>query len=742
MEIDSGFRDHVKSVLGREPTLEELGMFDVMHSEHCSYKSSKKYLKTLPTHNEIVVVGPGQDAGVIDIGEGHCLVFKIESHNHPSYIDPYNGAGTGVGGIIRDILAMGADPVAVMDSIHFGIGSWGKGVKRKHSVSGNSKWLLREVVKGIADYGNSTGIPNIGGEVEFESSFETNCLVNAACLGIMRKEKLFEGSTVNEGDLLVLVGNSTGRDGIQGVSFASKTIDESKDMRPAVQIADPFTKRLIIEALAEIYSKDVVKTVRDFGGGGITSAASEMAHRLEKGLELQLDAIPVREQDMQAYEILLSESQERMLLVVSPDRLKDLEGLLERYTLNYRIIGKVTPKEQGFKAYFNGKLVVDIIPGSLADVSFIDRPVKERITVHSALPKLELKPEQLEETILSVISSPNVCSKRWVYQQYDTQIKGNSLFKPLFTAGVFRVSDSLAVSATCQSNAMLTRLDPYHGTGHVFMEAYRSLVSAFSMPLAFSDNLNYGNPEKPVVMWEFSESLRAMALLGKELNVPCTGGNVSFYNENTANDSPISPAPVVMMVGKLNDLERVAAYHQACSSKDLQAGIYLLRTREPLMSGSEFMEIVTGKPSIYDEDLELDLEKEFAARDMILGCKGILAANDIARGGMIVSLVELLNALGKGAELKIADDGIGRLARELFGQYHGYLVVADPHQIEGILNNGLILKDNMAVSPEQAKGIITKLGSITFQGLTINDQSISLSKLTEAYNNSFDSLLG
>ncbi|MEM3372779.1 MAG: phosphoribosylformylglycinamidine synthase subunit PurL, partial [Candidatus Anstonellales archaeon] len=502
MNFEGELFHNVKKLIKRDPTIEELAMFEVMHSEHCSYKSSKGYFKRLYTKNAKVLVGPGMDAGVVNVSDEYAAVFKIESHNHPSYIDPYNGSATGVGGIIRDVLAMGANPIGVIDSLHFG-------VKENGEIPYYSLWLFRESVRGIADYGNSTGIPNLGGEIEFDKSFMGNCLVNAGCIGIIKMDKLFDYSKVVPGDLVILMGNSTGKDGIGGVSFASKVIDSSKDMRPAVQIADPFTKKLIIDALQEIFSKKLVKACRDLGGGGLTSATTEFCAKFNLGMQINIEKVFLREK-MLPWEILISESQERMLLITAEEHVKEIEKILQKYEINYSIIGKIMPREYNYKAFYNNNLVVDLDPKLLVEVPFMNR--KERFIPREKKPKPSLKMDfndknGLEQHLFRLLSHYNVCSREKVFSQYDMSVKGNTALWPHFSAAVIKLPDeNIGLSMSVQSNAFLCNLDPYYGTYHIFMECYRSIVSVFGSPLALSDNLNFGNPEKEDVMGDFSKT--------------------------------------------------------------------------------------------------------------------------------------------------------------------------------------------------------------------------------------------
>ncbi|MCX8166815.1 MAG: phosphoribosylformylglycinamidine synthase subunit PurL [Candidatus Micrarchaeota archaeon] len=746
IEFDKDFVNEIKNYLKRNPTIEELAMFEVMHSEHCSYKSSKGYFKKLYTKNDNVLIGPGMDAGVVKVSDELAVVFKIESHNHPSYIDPYNGSATGVGGIIRDVLAMGADPIGVIDSLHFGIDENGK-------IPFYSSWLLKECVRGIADYGNSTGIPNLGGEIEFDESFLGNCLVNAGCIGLVKIKNLFDYSKVVPGDVIILVGNSTGRDGIRGVSFASKVIDSSQDMRPAVQIADPFTKKLIIDALREIFEKKLVKACRDLGGGGLTSATTEFCAKFSLGMEIHLDRVFLRE-ELQPWEILISESQERMLLVASKENIDEIKKYLTKYELNFSIIGEIKQKEHGYKAYYRGNKLVDVDPKLLAEVPFIERhkTINKRQAKKLSVSEIPVS-KNIEEIIYKLISHYNVCSRQRIFTQYDMSVKGNTLIWPEVGASVIELPGSenrIGVAITCQSNAFLCNLSPYHGTYQVFLECYRGLVSVFGKPLAFSDNLNFGSPENHEVMGDFSLVIDAMADSAKEFDVPCIGGNVSFYNENISLHKPIKPTPVIFMVGVIDSeaLKRIQKRHEYANfiqttSRLDNFDILLLITRKPIMTGSTYYQIY-GLKELYEEDMSLNPVVEKMAKEFILSSNEILFVNDISRSGMIVNLLELLWSISSkvGCELyidQVVQESEINKYELLFGTYYGYILIVRNEDIDKLRINfqkiKSIGKDGNDIGNELC---LLHIGKLKANTIKIDGHELDLKKLNQLWLSSID----
>ncbi|MFX0162268.1 MAG: phosphoribosylformylglycinamidine synthase subunit PurL [Candidatus Hodarchaeota archaeon] len=712
----------VREILGREPNTVEWAMIDIMWSEHCSYKSSRPVLKLLPREGERILVGPGQDAGVVDIGDGLAVVFKIESHNHPSAVDPYNGAATGIGGIIRDILCMGARPIALIDPLRFGL-----------LDNGHTKWLLKYVVKGIGDYGNCIGVPTVGGEVEFDPNFEKNCLVNVGCLGVTTHDKIIPSKAGNPGDYVVLMGGSTGRDGIHGVTFASKELsgESEEDDRGSVQIGDPFTKKKIIDATLEAIETGFVKGLKDLGGGGLTCGTSEMAEAAGVGLEINLDEVYLREPDMDTWEIVISESQERMLFIIDPEGLNTVTDVFEKYELPYALIGKVTDTGRLVMSR-GGNLVVDLPPSILTKVPTIDRESQKPSYVETAWKvKRPSPPKDIAGAIYALLGSPNIGSKEWIYQQYDHEVGVRTVVKPgKADAAVLRVlgkKKGIAIAADCNSRHVY--LDPYNGGLEAVVEACRNVTSVGAEPVGMVDCCNFGNPEDPEIFWQFKEAVRGMADACKFLKVPCVGGNVSFYNEDTVTGIAIKPAPVVMAVGLMEDVEK------AVTMEFKQPGEKIVIVGETLdeVEGSEYYAVVHkiegGKPS------RTDLLKEKRTMHAILEVinKGyITASHDCSRGGLAValSLMCLKGGLGADVDLdKVPIPGKIPLDSLLFSETNGrYILSVRKNHLREVLDT--------FEKHEVKAGIIGEVKK--YSVLNIKDEgnivvSCSLSKLYESF---------
>ncbi|MBU1198141.1 phosphoribosylformylglycinamidine synthase subunit PurL [Candidatus Micrarchaeota archaeon] len=631
----------VKKRLSRDPSPVEAGMIDIMWSEHCSYKTSRPVLKQLPTEGKRVVLGPGFDAGVVDVGDNQCIAFKIESHNHPSAIEPYSGAATGVGGIIRDVLAVGATPIAVLDSLCFG-----------RLDSEHSQWLMNYVVKGIADYGNCVGIPTVAGDTNFDRGFETNCIVNAACVGLVAKDQLILGKARDAGDLLVLVGSLTGRDGIHGVTFASKNLSEkSEGERPAVQIPDPFTKKLIVDATLELLPSGKVKALKDFGGGGLTCCASEMAFKGGKGAKINASAVPLREKDMTAMEIMLSESQERMLYSCAPKDLKHLTNVFDKYGLTHAVIGSFTDEPQ-FVIEFEGRVVAEIPVDLLTDVPTISMPVKVPEYVKTlAKQKRPPVPENLNHVFMNMLRSDNLASKRWVYQQYDHEVQARTVLKAGDTdAAVLRLTEKKGLALKTDCVYRLSYLDPYSGGAESVLECARNLAAVGAVPVGMVDNLNFGNPNDPAVFWQFSESVRGIADACKMLQIPCVGGNVSFYNEDDRTKEAIKPAPVILLVGVVEDMARITEMR----FRNTEDSIVIIGETAPELGGSEYAHSILkwegGKaPSV-------DLDREKRTLSIILEANKlrlISSCHDVSSGGFGLALAEMCIRSNMGAEVQL-----------------------------------------------------------------------------------------
>ena len=635
----------IRDALGRDPTDAELAMYGAMWSEHCSYKSSKAHLRGLPTEGPQVLVGPGEDAGVVDLGEGLACVFKLESHSHPSAIEPFQGAATGVGGIVRDVLSMGARPVALLDPLRFG-----------PLDDDRNRWLLSGVVAGIGQYGNSIGVPTVGGEVRFSPAHGPNPTINVMCVGLARADRLLRARAEGEGNLLVLIGASTGRDGIGGVSvLASRTLDEAgEESRPSVQIGDPFSEKLLIEACLELAHAGLLVGLQDLGGAGITCAVSESAARARTGADIDLDAVPLRERGMEPFEILTSESQERMLAIVRPQDLDPVEAVCRKWGLASGVIGRVTGDGR-MRARRAGEVVAEVPATSLADEGpEYHRPMTPPASLealHEDDPTFATPPVGPEAAFRRVLASPNVASKRWVWEQYDSVVQGNTVEGPGGDAAVVRIEGTLrAMALSTDGNGRYGRLDPYLGGAHAVAEAARNVACVGARPLAVTNCLNFGNPERPEVMWAFAETVRGMADACRALGTPVTGGNVSFYNES--GESAVDPTPVVGMLGLLEDYRlRIG------SGFGPGAVVYLLGETLPELGGSEYAEVVLGKVS--GRPPGLDLEREGALCRLLVEAAGsdlLASAHDCSDGGLAVALAESATSGDSGFAIALPGD--------------------------------------------------------------------------------------
>ncbi|OGJ85622.1 MAG: phosphoribosylformylglycinamidine synthase II [Candidatus Raymondbacteria bacterium RifOxyA12_full_50_37] len=628
-------------VLGRTPLYTELGIYSVMWSEHCSYKNSIAVLKTFPKEGERCLTVAGEEnAGVIDIGEGRAVTFKIESHNHPSAVEPYQGAATGVGGIMRDIFTMGARPIASLNSLRFGELA-GKDANRV-------KYLFSGVVKGIGDYGNCLGVPTVAGEVYFEDSYRGNPLVNAMTVGIMKHEHLASASAKGPGNAVIYVGSTTGRDGIHGASFASLELsEESEEKRSAVQVGDPFTEKLLIEATLEAIQTGRIVGIQDMGAAGLTCSSSEMSAKAGTGMEILLEKVPMRETNMIPYEIMLSESQERMLLVVEPQNMDEIMGIYTKWGLNAVRIGTVTDNGR-LRVFFHGERVADIPSKSLvlggdAPVyirerrrpAYLDETQRYNLAAVPEPTSLRV-PASYSEVLCTLLASPNIASKEWVYEQYDHMVRTNTVTLPGSDAAVLRIKHSrkaIAVSVDC--NGRFCYLDPRIGGRIAVSEAARNCVCSGAKPLAITNCLNFGNPYKPEMYWTFGECVEGMSEACRALNTPVTGGNVSFYNENP--DGAVYPTPTVGMVGLLNDVDK----HQTQWFKKAGDRIVLLGETRDEIGGSEYLKVVHGLVTGTPPDLSLEREKALQMLVYQLIDEGLVnSAHDCAEGGLAVALAE------------------------------------------------------------------------------------------------------
>jgi phosphoribosylformylglycinamidine synthase len=656
----------VLSLLGRRPTFPELGIFSVMWSEHCSYKSSRSHLRTLPTDGPGVLQGPGENAGAVDIGEGLAVVFKIESHNHPSYVEPHAGAATGVGGILRDVFTMGARPLASLDSLRFG-----------PLDDPHQRYLLRGVVRGIGDYGNCFGCATVGGEVTFHPGYGRNIVVNAMNVGVVRKDRIFRARASGEGNAVVYVGSKTGRDGIHGASLlaSSEFTERSLEMRPTVQVGDPFAEKLLLEACLEAMATGAVVGIQDMGAAGLTCSSFEMAAKAGTGIEMELDRVPLREEGMSAYEILLSESQERMLLVVERGREAEVEGIFRRWELDCVAVGRVTGDGR-MRARFRGRTVVDIpvdpVARSAPECARPFEPPREAAE-RRAIEKGSIPPEKdLSEALLALLASPNLCSREWVYRQYDQLVQGSTVIRPGGDAAVVRVPGTgrgLALTTDC--NPRYCALDPYLGAQHAVAEAARNVAATGARPLAVTNCLNFGSPERPDVMWAFVESVRGMGDACRALATPVVSGNVSFYNE-TAGVGAIPPTPTIGMVGLLEDVSRaVGSAFRAAGD----AVVVLGETREEI-GASEYLAVRHGIERGAPPALDLAAERRLhgllaeAARRALLR-----SSHDASEGGLAVALAESAMRGAVGLRVELPASGVSREAL-LFGESASRAVVS------------------------------------------------------------------
>jgi phosphoribosylformylglycinamidine synthase len=664
--------EKVVEILGRIPSVTELYMYSLMWSEHCSYKHSRAALRMFPTQGSHVLQGPGENAGVISVGDGWAVAFKMESHNHPSAIEPYQGAATGVGGIIRDIFTMGARPIASLNSLRFGT-----------LDKPRQRYLFEGAVAGIGGYGNCLGVPTVGGEVYFEEAYEGNCLINAMAIGLMREENLTRAVAAGVGNLVLLIGSTTGRDGIGGAStLASQEFDEkAEDKRPSVQVGDPFEEKLLIEACLELLDAKLLVALGDLGAAGLTSSASEMASRGGVGLDIDVTKVPQREDAMKPFEIMVSESQERMLAVVMPENLVAAQAVCDKWGLRSTVIGEVT--DTGRFVVREGEAVVADMPAAtLAHDAPIYDPAAERPVyldeVQAFDPMTLAHPvgrEALSATLLALLASPNICSRRWIWEQYDHQVMLNTVVLPGSDAAVLRIGDtgrgemtSRGIAASTDCNGRYCYLDPYSGAQLAFAEAARNVACSGGRPAAITDCLNFGNPEKPEVFWTFRESVRGLADACTAFGVPVISGNVSFYNESFG--SPIYPTPTVGLVGVLDDIED----HCTLAFKSDGDAVVLIGRTKPELGGSEYLKVVHGMVS--GRPPKVDLVDERLLGELLVTAirTGIVrSAHDCAEGGLAVALAECCIAGGIGARVGTADVTPGVVA--LFSESQGRAIV-------------------------------------------------------------------
>ena len=702
----------ILELVGREPTFTELGIFSAMWNEHCSYKSSKKWLRTLPTKGDCVVQGPGENAGVVDIGDGECVVFKMESHNHPSYIEPYQGAATGVGGILRDVFTMGARPVAAMNALRFGSPDH---PRTRHLVSG--------VVSGVGGYGNAFGVPTVGGEVNFDKSYNGNILVNAFAAGIAKTNALFYSKAEGVGLPVVYLGAKTGRDGVGGATMASAEFDETiGEKRPTVQVGDPFTEKCLLEACLELMASGAVIAIQDMGAAGLTCSAVEMGAKGDLGIELDLDRVPVREINMSAYEMMLSESQERMLMILKPELEKEAAAIFKKWGLDFAIVGKTTD-DLRFRVLHHGEEVANLPIKKLGDEApEYDRPWVKPVEAEK-IDIANIRQVNLQDALLKLVGSADQSSKRWVYEQYDTLIQGNSLVRPGGDAGVIRVEGNAhkALAFSSDVTPRYCQADPFEGGKQAVAECWRNLCATGARPLACSDNLNFGNPEKPEIMGQLVYAIKGIGEACKKLDFPIVSGNVSLYNET--NGEGILPTPTMAGVGLIDD------WHKMAKIDGMKDGdfVVLIGDCGSHLGQSVYLRDILGKAEGTPPHVDLDKEKKngcFVRKLIETGM--ITACHDLSDGGLAIALAEMVIKSHHGISAKLT--GKTPAHAELFGEDQARYLIS-------------VNAEKYAAVEEQAKkaGVkLTNLGKVTGQDLVVEEHiKLSAKQLENAYESWF-----
>lgn len=708
----------ILDLIGREPTFTELGIFSAMWNEHCSYKSSKKWLRTLPTKGPRVIQGPGENAGVVDIDDGDCVIFKMESHNHPSYIEPYQGAATGVGGILRDVFTMGARPIAALNALRFGAPDH---PKTKHLVSG--------VVAGVGGYGNSFGVPTVGGEVEFDPRYNGNILVNAFAAGLAKSNAIFLSEAKGVGLPVVYLGAKTGRDGVGGATMASAEFDESiEEKRPTVQVGDPFTEKCLLEACLELMATGAVIAIQDMGAAGLTCSAVEMGAKGDLGIELDLDKVPVREDRMTAYEMMLSESQERMLMVLQPEKEDQAKAIFVKWGLDFAIVGKTTD-DLRFRVLHQGEEVANLPIKDLGDQApEYDRPWVQS-NVRAPLPASQVAaPADYNQALLKLVGSANQSSRRWVWEQYDTLIQGNSLQRPGGDAGVVRVENhpTKALAFSSDVTPRYVEADPFEGGKQAVAECWRNIVATGAEPLAATDNLNFGNPEKPEIMGQLVGAIKGIGEACRALDFPIVSGNVSLYNET--NGVAILPTPTIAGVGLLPDWQKMAKIGSANDGDKL------------IMIGTDGTHLGS---SIYLRDIldtndgpppEVDLKAERRNGDFVRSLirnGQVTACHDISSGGLVIALAEMAMASAKGMKVGIKEQR-GPAHALLFGEDQARYVIAVPADLANFVQ----------ASAESAGVPFRPLGTVGGASLIVDGLiDIAVPQLTDTHESWFPAFM-
>ncbi len=716
--------EKIKGILGRRPTGSELAMYSVMWSEHCSYKSSKVHLKQFgekAPQSDALLVGIGENAGVVDIGQGYAVTFKAESHNHPSFVEPYQGAATGVGGIVRDILTMGARPIAVMDPLRFGAAD-----------APDTKRVLPGVVAGIGGYGNCLGLPNIGGEIVFDETYAGNPLVNALCVGVMRHEDIKLAQAHGAGNLVVLFGAKTGGDGIGGASIlASETFNTSKPTkRPAVQVGDPFAEKVLIECSLEIFAEDLVVGIQDLGAAGISCATSELASAGTGGMNVQLEKVPLRDPSLSPEEILMSESQERMCAIIEPSKLSRFMAICRKWDVTATVIGEVTSGER-LHITFNGELIVDVPPRTVAhDGPVLTRPMSRPEYLDSlksvVLESIET-PEAIKAAVLKLIAAPNIADKSWVTKQYDRYVQGNSILTQPEDSGMIRIDEQthLGIAISTDANARWSYLDPYNGVKLALLESCRNIATSGAKPLAITNCLNFGSPEDPGVMWTFAETVRGLADICLEMGLPVTGGNVSFYNQT--GKVAILPTPVVGVLGVIQDVRT----RTSISFNESGLELFQLGNTDDNFSGSEWAHL---HGQMGDRAPHPDVDHETRLVKLLLEAQGLfVAAHDISNGGFAATISEMVLKSNVGADIELPAEYIpGGVTAGLFAETPGRVVVAVESEDVAALQK---FADEQCIP-------MHKVGTTGGDLLRINGASIPLTELRAAFTETFPKLFG
>jgi len=716
LAIDHGLKKNeykkICDLLKRVPNITELGIFSAMWNEHCSYKSSRFHLKNLPTKGKNVIQGPGENAGVIDIGDDDAIVFKIESHNHPSFIEPYQGAATGVGGIMRDVFTMGARPIANLNSIHFG--------SPQHKKTKN---LLRGVVHGIGGYGNCMGVPTIAGQTSFDESYNGNILVNAMTLGLVKKDKIFYSKAAGLGKPVIYVGSKTGRDGIHGASMASASFDDKiEEKKPTVQVGDPFTEKLLLEACLELMTGDSIIAIQDMGAAGLTSSSIEMASKGSLGIEINLNKVPCREANMTPYEIMLSESQERMLIVLENGKEEMAKKIFDKWNLDFAVIGKTT-KNKKIELYFDQLKVADIPVNTLVE----NAPIYDRKWKKAKLPKrIKIEKElfkslKVKNVLNKILSNPNVCSKEWIWQQYDHTVMGDTIQKPGGDAGVVRIHGTTkAVAASVDSSAVYCWAHPLSGGKQIVCESWRNLISVGAKPIAITNCLNFGSPENEENMGEFVECVQGLSEASAYLEFPVVSGNVSFYNQTK--DIGIKPTPTIGGVGLIKDYQNMVTMNL----KETDNILLVIGKTEGHLDQSLFARDILNEKNGPPPEINLFNEKNNGETILkLIDKKFIKSAHDVSLGGIITSLSKMCIKGKKGATLKKPNYLINQF-EYLFGEDQGrYIIEISKDDLE---NTTKILRENSVHFDE--------LGSVNDDSLIIDDKTkVSIDDLIKSHTN-------